>query len=52
MKNIGIFLFENFHFLVVTFSVHLNRHVFVMRYACETLMLKKIHLHKMTAFVT
>ena len=24
------FLSENFHFLVVKFSVHLNRHVFVM----------------------
>ena len=25
------FLSENFHFLVVKFSVHLNRHVFVMK---------------------
>ena len=25
-----IFFFENFHFLVVKFSVHLNRRVFVM----------------------
>ena len=24
------FLFENFHFLVVKFSIHLNRNVFVM----------------------
>ena len=30
MKNIRIFLPENFHFLVVKFSVYLNRHVFVM----------------------
>ena len=30
MKNIRIFLSENFHFLVVKFSVYLNRHVFVM----------------------
>ena len=30
MKNIGIFLSENFHFLEVKFSVYLNRHVFVM----------------------
>ena len=30
MKNIG-FLFENFHFLVVKFSVYLNRLVFVMK---------------------
>ena len=29
-KNIRIFLSENFHFLVVKFSVYLNRHVFVM----------------------
>ena len=26
-----IFLSENFHFLVVKFSVYLNRHVFIMR---------------------
>ena len=26
------FLSENFHFLVVKFSVYLNRHVFVMVY--------------------
>ena len=30
MKNIRGFLTENFHFLVVKFSVCLNRHVFVM----------------------
>ena len=30
MKNIRIFLPENFHVLVVKFSVYLNRHVFVM----------------------
>ena len=30
MKNIRIFLPENFHFLVVKFSIYLNRHVFVM----------------------
>ena len=30
MKNIRVFLSENFHFLVVNFSVFLNRHVFVM----------------------
>ena len=32
MKNIRIFLSENFHFLVVKFSVYLNRRVFVMCY--------------------
>ena len=31
MKNIRVFLSENFHFLVVKFSVYLNRRVFVMR---------------------
>ena len=30
MTNIRIFLSENFHFLVVKFSVYLNRHVFIM----------------------
>ena len=30
MENIRFFLSENFHFLVVKFSVYLNRHVFVM----------------------
>ena len=30
MKNIRFFLSEKFHFLAVTFSVYLNRHVFVM----------------------
>ena len=29
-ENIRIFLSENFHFLVVKFSVYLNRRVFVM----------------------
>ena len=31
MKNIGIFLSENFQFLVVKFSIYLNRRVFVMK---------------------
>ena len=30
MKNIRIFISENFHFLVVKFSVYLNRHVYGM----------------------
>ena len=30
MKNIRVFSSENFHFLVVKFSVYLNRCVFVM----------------------
>ena len=32
MKNIRIFLSENFHFLVVKFSVYLNRARFRNRY--------------------
>ena len=31
MKNIRVFLSENFQFLEVKFSVYLNRRVFVMR---------------------
>ena len=30
MKNIRFFLFENFSFLVVKFSIYLNRRIFVM----------------------
>ena len=30
MKKYQIFFFENLHFLLVKFSVHLNRRVFVM----------------------
>ena len=32
MKNIRFFLPENFHFLVVKFSIYLNRRVFVLSY--------------------
>ena len=31
-KNIRFLLSENFHFLMVKFSVYLNRRVFVMRF--------------------
>ena len=31
MKNIRVFLTENFQFLEVKFSIYLNRHVFVMK---------------------
>ena len=30
MKNIGVFVSENFQFLEVKFSIYLNRSVFVM----------------------
>ena len=33
MKNVRVFLSENFQFLEVKFSIYLDRHVFVM---CET----------------
>ena len=36
------FLSENFHFLVVKFSVCLNRHVFVMNCNCSEMMFLKI----------
>ena len=32
MKTIGVFLFENFKFLEVKFSLNLNRRVFIMTY--------------------
>ena len=31
-KKYQNFSFENFHFLVVKFSIYLNRHIFVMTY--------------------
>ena len=37
MKNIRIFLSENFPFLVVKFSIYLNRSVFVMHTNTDTL---------------
>ena len=49
MKKILEFLPENFQFLVVKFSVYLNRRVFVMRCRCFTAPLKteksKIYLN-------
>ena len=36
MKNITVFLSENFKFLEEKFSIYLNRHVFVMS-ACGAL---------------
>ena len=35
MKNVRFFLYENSQFLVVKFSVHSNRHVFVMIWSCN-----------------
>ena len=43
MKNISFFLSENFHFLVVNFSVYLNRRVFVkMDFNCWTNIVKEL----------
>ena len=37
MKNIRVFLSENFQFLEVKFSIYLNRHVFVMPNTTNTI---------------
>ena len=37
MKNIRVFLSENFHFLEVKFSIYLNRRVFVMKACIQSL---------------
>ena len=37
-EKISEFLSENFRFLVVKFSVYLNRHVFVMKSALSDIM--------------
>ena len=45
MKNIRFFLSEIFHFLVVKFSIYLNRRVFVMKflhYICSTELSKSL----------
>ena len=34
MKNIRVFLYENFQFLEVKFSIYLNRRVFIMNKSC------------------
>ena len=46
MKNIRIFLFENFHFLVVKFSIYLNMRVFVMYDGKQTGSNKFVSLEK------
>ena len=43
MKNIRIFYPKNCHFLVVKFSVYLNRRVFVMNVAAE--MCRHVSVH-------
>ena len=42
MKNIGIFLSENFPFSVVKFSIYLNRRVFVMFVVVPSLEKKRV----------
>ena len=47
MNNMRIFLSENFHFLVVNFSMYLNRHVFIMPNYQSLLLI--IHVLKLEA---
>ena len=42
MKNIRIFISENFHFLVVKVSVYLNRRVFVMVFHFSLVIIMRI----------
>ena len=44
------FLSENFHFLVVKFSIHLNRRVFVMSCRMCTTALDKGHIKKIISY--
>ena len=48
MKKISEFFFENFHFLVVKFSVYLNRLVFVMYQNYQQI----VHLNKSSVCVS
>ena len=50
MKNIRFFLSENFQFLVVKFSVYLNRLVFVMRNNRPTSAVSDLILYKYDYF--
>ena len=43
MKKISEFLSENFQFLVVKFSINLNRHVFVTIKRIRCRLLKVLH---------
>ena len=47
MKNIRIFLSENFHFMVVKVSIYLNKRVFVMMFLVSkgSLFIQLIQLH-------
>ena len=47
MKNIRVFLSENFSFLEVKLSIYLNRHVFVMsEYIKMKLLMNRVSLKK------
>ena len=54
MKNIGVFVSENFQFLEVKFSIYLNRRVFVMN--CFLLRVepssKELSVHESNSKVT
>ena len=42
MKNIGVFVSENFQFLEMKFSIYLNRRVFVMIFRTSGV---KLHIY-------
>ena len=44
MKNVEFFLFENFPFLVLKFSIYLNRRVFLMKFDCILILYTVIRL--------
>ena len=53
MKNIGVFLSENFQFLEVKFSIYLNRRVFVMILCIESSKtVNKMTLNKLVKLMT
>ena len=45
MKNIRVFLSENFQFLEVKFSIYLNKHVFVMLFVLSIYVYTLIYIY-------
>ena len=50
MKKYQKFLSENFHFLVVKFSVYFNRYVFVMLFSIVDTLVGKMELSALLFF--
>ena len=50
MKNIRVFLSENFQFLEVKFSIYLNRRVFVMYHTLAPLDVQLARFMRMTDY--